>query len=178
MEEKKKNKSKTKGNNFERTIAKILSNWFFKDDTILYRESSSGARGTTNNSRFNGDIVIYDPIKFNEHWKKFPFLIECKNGYKDNIPTFNNWNKVKEWILKLIKQKNEEQHILFLITQFHHQQALLITDQLLQNCLFDICLLIQDENNNISYFYIYKLKELLEKDFYSLFDINIKSLFL
>lgn len=60
---------KEKGNNFERRVAKLLSNW---SGSKFMRTPSSGAIHNFNDKRVVSDIV--PPLSVGE----FPFSIECK----------------------------------------------------------------------------------------------------
>lgn len=151
-------KSKAKGNAFEIKISKLLSQWMFNNPNLLWRESTSGARKII----YNGDIV---PAKIEEYpWKTWPFIIECKHGYKDHIPTLMNQDKIRFWLSKLLSEKNEIQFIPILITKFHNSRKTLFITTILLNSYCDICL--KHFFNNIWHdFYIYDLEILISQLF-------------
>lgn len=152
-------RSKAKGNSFEIKTAKMLSNWMFNDDpNILWRDSTSGGRKVI----YNGDIIPASVDKFN--WRIWPFIIETKHGYKDHIPTFMNFKKVKEWLVKLLSERTETQYIPILIAQFHNCHSILITTMILQ-VYCDISLKILGLDNNFYDFYIYDFKSVLDSNF-------------
>lgn len=161
-------KSKAKGNLFENKIAKELGIWIFNDRDILCRHLTSGAR----KSAWVGDIVPQKqiPRSFNDgHW---PFLVECKNGYKNNVPNLNNQNIVRNWLTKSLLERTSRQNIIYLIISFHGYSPLLITDvefNMRANLIINIC------HNDIVYpFYIYDFKSLTKISFYSLYEDNIE----
>jgi len=168
-------KSKSKGNAFENTTAKQLGTWIFDDKNVLGRHLTSGAIKTT----YMGDIVPIKqfPIKFNG---MYPLLIECKHGYKDNIPTLINQYKLKKWLTKCIDEQSQttEQTTIFLIVKFKYQKTILLTNYLIDPNinLFNLAIPII-YGDKIWYFYIYILNELLELNFFELFPNiwNIKT---
>jgi hypothetical protein len=153
--EKKPNTSKAKGNAFELKIAKMLSEWIFKDKFVLTRSVTSGAIKNV----FVGDIVPQKPFG----WKEFVFDIECKNGYSTHIPNFINYTKVEEWLSKCLKERTMQQPIIWLIAGFHNYEPILITD--LEMTLKSNLIIKVDGFE----FYIYKLKEVMRYNFYSLY---------
>lgn len=154
-------KSKAKGNSFEIKLSKALSTWMFNNRDILWREPTSGGRKII----YNGDII---PANLEEFpWKTWPFIIEAKYGYKQFIPTFLNFNKVKYWLNKLLNERTEIQYIPLLICQFHAHSPILITNQILNHfCELSIIL---DYNTEYLPFYIYNFKSLLEQPFIDVF---------
>jgi len=160
----KSNKSKSKGNSFENKIAKLLSEWMFGEVDFLQRSITSGAikRVTV----YQGDIVPQKQLP----WKDFIFLIECKNGYKQNISNFNNTTLIDNWLIKCLKDRSIDQPIIWLIVGFHSYEPLFITDLELN---IPAKLIIKEEyGGKLIPFYIYKFKELLQYDFYDLFSHN------
>jgi len=156
------NTSKAKGNSFENKMAKLLGEWIFKDKLVLTRSLTSGAI----KSVYTGDIVPQKPFG----WDYFMFNFECKSGYSQHIPNFINYTKIEEWLKKCLKDRTMQQPIIWLICGFHGYETILITDlefTLKSNLIIKV--------ENIS-FYIYKLKELLKYEFYSLYGNNIKLL--
>ncbi len=164
--------SKEQGNREERKQAKQLSMWMFNDPDVLKRHHTSGADKTV----YVGDIM---PIKqlHTFGWTRFGFMVEVKNGYPKNIPTFWNYEKVADWYRKARSECREtDQNILFLICQFKSRSALLITDVLLYDkIMFNVCIPINMKNGFVEWAYVYNLNSLLELDFKSLFEgINYK----
>lgn len=148
---------KAKGNKYERETAKKLSKWMFNDPTILYKHEDSGARKVV----YNGDVTPKHISKY--PWKIFPFVIECKNGYKQNIPTLMNQNHLKKWLKKLLSERTDEQRIPLFIAQYHRQIPILLTTITL-NCKYELALLVNYADVD-EFFYVYKFNELLKKDF-------------
>jgi hypothetical protein len=162
-------KSKIKGNKFEHKVAKEISEWMFKDKTVVGKDPTSGARKYV----YKGDII---PVKAHAFpWKAWPFIFELKNGYKDHIPTLMNYSKVKEWILKLISECDDNQYIPILILQFHYQIPILITNHILNNIKYSIILNIE-YNNNFFYFYVYDYKDILNLNFFDVWPNDIISI--
>ena len=101
--------SKSIGNNYEREVAKKLSLWITEGerDDVLWRENSSGARGTTRkkqgkDSIQEGDFVATD-LEYSWFTKCFyidskcyasfnPIMINEKNAKSNGI--LNQWIKV------------------------------------------------------------------------------------
>jgi hypothetical protein len=156
-------KSKAKGGKFEREIAKSLSIWLFNDPHILKREPTSGAQKV---QHYVGDVVPVAPIR----WSSFPFLIEGKNGYKDNIPTFNNQKMLRQWLTKLLSERTEQQCICWLIVRYHGRAPLIITDTPF-NFYSPLTINIQDSGNTIP-FHVYEMRDLLKYNFYELYKDN------
>ena len=158
--------SKSKGNRFELQVAKKLSKWFFNDETVLYRHESSGARKIN----YVGDIIPKDIEKFT--WKKWPFIIEVKSGYKNNIPTFCGGRKLfNSWIIKLLSEKTEKQFIPILIFQFYRHPIYLMTPLIFHLCDCELAYPIEFNDEKII-FYEYLFEELLKYDFYQIFNEN------
>lgn len=157
---KKPNTSKSKGNQFENKTAKLIGTWIFDDKDAFIRSITSGAI----KSCFVGDIVPQKQLG----WVSYPFLIECKNGYSNNIPNFINYSKIEEWLIKCLKERTKEQPIIYLICAFHSYGTILITD--VEMALKSNLIVKVDYNNNKMPFFIYKLKDLLEYNFYSLYS--------
>lgn len=157
-------KSKAKGNSFEIKLSKLLSTWMFNNRDILWREPTSGGRKVI----YNGDII---PVNLEEFpWKSWPFIIEAKYGYKQFIPTFLNFNKIKYWLCKLLSERTEIQYIPLLICQFHNHSPILLTNLTL-NHFCEISIIIE-YNNEYHTFYIYEFKSLLERPFIEVFGNN------
>tara|TARA_R110000824_G_C15029314_1_gene659186 strand:- start:65 stop:586 length:522 start_codon:yes stop_codon:yes gene_type:complete len=89
----KRKNSRTKGNNFENKVAKILNDRFNTSD--FSRTPGSGAFATTHSLpehlKIYGDLI--SP-------QKFKFVIECKKGYNDQgmHSLLNPKSKVWDWI--------------------------------------------------------------------------------
>src|SRR6056297_1498981 len=164
--------SKSKGNAYERKVAKELSIWMFNDQHLLKRKSDSGMI----KENYCGDVFPEGQLPVN--WKGvFPFLIECKSGYPQHHPTFWKYKMVEKWFNKAYKESLiNKQSIIFLICQFKNQRALLITNELLDmnNILFNVAFPIVNEiEEDVKYGYVYNYNELLKLDFYKIFDLNI-----
>lgn len=158
-------KGKSKGNSFERKVAKELSLWMFNDKDVLRRHPDSGA----SKQCWTGDVI---PLKqLPEIWKgKFPFHIECKSGYPQHLPTFWSYAKVSTWFSKaLLEGYLNNQTIVFLICQFLNKSALLITNTQLPFRLLNVvfpCII----NNEQHWGYVYNYKDILELDFHKEFS--------
>jgi len=148
---------KSKGNKYERETAKRLSKWMFNDNTILYKHEDSGARKVV----YMGDITPKHVSKY--PWHIFPFVIECKNGYAQNIPTLMNQNHLRKWLKKLLDERSDEQRIPFFIAQYHHQIPILMTNIVLRHHYL-VALNVHHDGVN-EFFYVYKFNEILKKDF-------------
>jgi len=158
-------KSKQKGNSFENKTAKELGIWFFNDKDALQRHLTSGAQ----KSVWVGDIT---PIK-QLRWNAFPLLLECKNGYKDNIPDLNKQTIIRDWIIKAIEERTETQPIIWLIVRFHRRKTLLFTDTLFNpSKVFSPLTLNIVYDKQILPFYQYDYEGLLSFDFYDLISHN------
>jgi len=161
---KKPNKSKSKGNSFENKVAKTLSNWIFEGDDFFQRSITSGA--IKRSSMYLGDIVPQKQLP----WKDFIFLIECKNGYKQNISNFNNTTLIDSWLLKCLNDRTDNQPIIWLIIGFHAYEPLFITDLELE---LKSNIIIKEVYNVVTIpFYIYKFKDLVKYNFYDLYSHN------
>jgi len=150
-------RSKPKGNSYERKVAKQMSFWMFNSPNILYRHEDSGARKVV----YTGDIIPKDADHF--YWPFYPFVMEAKNGYEDHIPTIMNQTFLRKWIVKLLSERTDTQRIPFLICQFHHQIPILLTNITL-NAPSDIAV-FQEYNSAIETFFVYKFNELLKMNF-------------
>ena len=158
--------SKQKGNKYEIKIARKLSKWMFNDADVLWRDSTSGGRKQI----YNGDIV---PAKAHSFpWKVWPFLFELKNGYKAHIPTLMNQTKLREWLVKLVQERTEEQYIPVLIAQFHFQIPIMVTPMLL-NFACDTCL-IQAVDGFYYQFYVYHFNEVTKEPFHHILPQDVK----
>lgn len=158
------NRNKAKGNLFENKVAKELGIWMFNDKDMLNRHLTSGAQ----KSAWVGDIIPQKqlPLYFNNG--EFPFLIECKNGYKANIPNLNNQTIIRQWLSKAISETTKTQNVIYLITSFHSYSPLLFTDVSFN--LTSHLILNLNYNNKIIPFYIYEYRKLLAIPFYSLYE--------
>jgi hypothetical protein len=153
------NKSKRKGNSFENKIAKVLGKWIFNNENMLARSMTSGAIKTV----YVGDIVPQKQLG----WKGFPFYFEAKNGYKHNISNFNNTTLIDDWLLKALKDRTQEQPIIVLLVAFHSYTPLFITD--VELSLPAKIVLKETYNNYVFPFYVYRLKDLMNYNFYDLY---------
>jgi len=147
-------KSKRKGNTFENKIAKELGIWMFGDRNMLCRHSTSGAIKTV----WLGDIVPQKQLP--SRWKLWPFYVECKSGYTNQVCTFNSQTIVRSWIDKCIKDLNGLSKIILLIINFKGYSSLLITNYKLESITPMLILIHNDKFYNI-----YEFKEVTKFDF-------------
>lgn len=160
-------RGKAKGNKYEIKVSREMSQWMFNDPNLLWKDSTSGGRKKI----YRGDIV---PAKAHEFpWNIWPFLFEVKNGYKDHIPTLMNQNKLREWLIKLLKELDTCQYIPILISQFHRQTPIFITTLML-NFYCDVSL-IQMYNNTYYTFYVYNYRNLITYDFFETLPEELKT---
>ena len=158
--------AKQKGNIFEHKIAKKLGSWMFNDELMLNRHPTSGAE----KSVYVGDIVPYKRIPNNWNDGIWPFYIECKNGYKNQIPNLINQNIIYKWISKIVPIDNKSnQKIIFLIAGFHGYSPILLTNKKIK---FKANLLLNYDKDN--FFFIYNFNDLLLTNFESLYGSMIK----
>ena len=150
---------KAKGNRYERKVAKELSNWIFDDPTILYKHEDSGARKVV----YTGDITPKHISKY--PWDLFPFVFECKNGYKNQIPSIMNHNHLRQMLRKLLSERSDEQRIPIFIAQYHHQIPILMTTISLNLVPYSLAIALEYEGGT-EFFYVYKYKEVLSQNFY------------
>jgi hypothetical protein len=167
------NIGKDKGNQFERHISRELSTWFFNDKGLLWRESTSGARKV---DAYSGDVVPSNVEKFSKYWNMWPFIIECKSGYRQHTATLSNQTKVREWLCKLLNERIGNQIIPMLIIRFYSQPTILLTTLQLETwCNLSLAL---KQGGTINIFYIYLLSDLLKTDFYEIIPNDVLSKFL
>ena len=160
--------SKQKGNSFERKIAKELSIWMFNNKDILKRHPTSGF----DKCIWTGDVVPLAqlPDEWNSKW---PIHIECKSGYKDDTPDFWNYKKIINWFNKAREEsKINNQNIIYLICQFKHRSALLITNEMIQEYI-PYKLSILDDTYNI--LYVYGYNDIISSNFNNIFNNQIKN---
>ena len=93
---------------FTDKVAKELGVWMFNDRDMFCRHLTSGARKNV----YVGDIVPQKNIPLDFNNGIVPFLIECKNGYKANIPNLNNQTLIRQWLTKALLEKNYNQNII------------------------------------------------------------------
>lgn len=159
--------NKNKGNAFEREVAKKLSRWIYGDQYILGRDPTSGARGTVlgRGQVFVGDIIPVKQLPL--EWQGvFPFIIECKTGYKALMPNLNQQNIIHKWINKLVSERVGNQLNPILIVRFLRQRAVILLPLELDHTEWSICLNIycKTMNQNIK-FYVYKFEDVLKQPF-------------
>jgi hypothetical protein len=154
-------KSKAKGNKFENDMAKQLSQWMFGEIDFLQRSLTSGA--VKRKTLYLGDIV---PAK-NLPWKDFPFFLELKHGYKQFNADFINTTIIDKWLLKCLEQRTKQQPIIYLIVRFHNREIILITD--LELIIRSKIIIREEYNGEFIPFFIYKLKDITNYDFYDLY---------
>ena len=151
---------KAKGNNFERKVARQVGLWFFNDQSMLWRDSTSGGRKVV----YKGDVI---PAKAHEFpWGCWPFLFEAKSGYKEHTPTLMNQNKVREWLVKLISELDQQQSIPMLVAQFHSYQPILLTTTLF-DFYSDVSLMVR-YNDYYYQFFVYNWNLILKSKFYEI----------
>jgi len=163
----KKTSPKEQGNREERKQAKKLGIWIFDDPKFLRKTEGSGSTHII----WTGDIA---PIKeLPEIWnKQWLFEIECKNGYLKHEPNFWKYEQMSKWVKKSYKEsKIHGQRIIWLINQFPRKTALLSTNHLLQQLPFKVCWPVETEDGFI-YMYTYRLKDVMEFNFYDLYNIE------
>lgn len=86
-EPKKKKNGNRKGGDFERKIAKLMTEW---TGVKFERVPASGGLHWKNDNRVYGDIVCNDPT--------FPFVVECKNRQSWNMDALIKGSKeVEKW---------------------------------------------------------------------------------
>lgn len=163
------NSNKEKGNAFERQVAKDLSIWLFgkNNKNLLRRSADSGAQKVN----YGGDIIPEGqlPIEWNSKW---PFLIECKYGYR-NIAIPTPWSRkwLTQWFLKSLEEsKKHKQNIIFIINNFKNRKNNIITTNKLLNTKYILHELsfpiIKD--NKVIHLFVYDYKKVL--------SINLKYL--
>ena len=155
--------NKERGNTFERTVARDMSLWLFNNKKLLRRSADSGAQKVN----YGGDIIPEGqlPSKWNGKW---PFIIECKYGYKE-IAIPNIWNKkwIETWFLKSLEEsKIHNQNIIFIINNFKNRKFnTLTTDIFLNNkyILHEISFPIII-NGYVKHLFVYNYKTILKID--------------
>lgn len=159
-------KGKEKGGRYEREKAKDLSVWIFGEQHVLKRHPDSGA----SKQIWCGDIY---PMQQIPDWHgQFPFMIECKNGYPKDTPTFWKMTRVKKWFEKAYLEGIEhDQEILWLIARFKYQPELFITNVPLPDMLFEVCFPVEIDKE-IKYAYVYRYTDVLDKNFYDLYNLQ------
>jgi hypothetical protein len=167
--------NKAKGSSYENKVAKELGMWMFNDKNMLSRHLTSGAQ----KSVYIGDIVPQKRLPDTFNNGIWPFVIECKNGYKNLTPNLNNQNIVRKWLNKsYIEMINNEftfQKVIYLITSFHGYSPLLFTDIMFSPFVVTADLIINvkiDDTSLVIPFYIYKYRELLEIEFSKVYENN------
>ena len=159
--------NKEKGNREERKQAKQLSLWMFNDKDVLKRQSDSGALELI----WSGDVIPLKqmPPEWNGRW---PFMIEIKIGYKNNLPTFWSYNKLVKWVKKAyIESKTHNQNIVMLITQFHNRPALISINYFICNLPYQVIYPVECKDVWL-HMYTYKLKDLINIPFYQVFNFE------
>ena len=107
-----KTNSKSIGNNWERDFCKLMNEWFTgdKESDVVWRDNSSGARGTTRQKRGkvsykNGDIVANH--RDYEYWFEL-FFVDTKTTKEANLMFINPKNQKSNFILKEWDKVNSE----------------------------------------------------------------------
>ena len=158
--------SKAKGNSCEWKVARELGVWMFNDRDMLGRHITSGAIKRV----WVGDVIPQKQLPHTFNNGQFPFFIEVKNGYKNNIPNLNNQTIIRQWLSKARTETNDVQNIIYLVASFHAYSPLLITDTPF-NIHANLVLNLFD-NGGIIPFFIYEYRKILEHSFYSLYENN------
>ncbi len=156
-----KSTSKRKGNTFENKIAKELGQWMFGDRHMLCRHATSGAI----KSAWLGDIIPQKQLP--KQWKSWPFYIECKSGYTNQVCTLNNQTIVRTWIDKCHKDLNGVIKIILLIVNFKGYTSLFITNYKLIDIEPHVIIVHDSKLYNV-----YEFKELIQLDFLKSFGWN------
>lgn len=152
---------KAKGSQFEREISKKLSLWMFNDSHTLCRHPTSGA----NKYVYVGDVI---PIK-QINWSSFPFLFELKCGYKNQTPTFMNYQIITKWLIKAYSERTTMQHNVWLVTRFKNYKTIcIISDQL--NINWDLSIYVPELKE---YFFVYDLDTLFRYNFEDVIQPNL-----
>ena len=161
----KQGKSNAKGNLFENKTAKQLGQWMFDNPNMLIRSTTSGAKKTA----YLGDIVPAMQMP----WTTWPFNVETKHGYENQIADLSNQKTTREWLGKVIAERGDQELIIYLIIKFHRRKTILLTDLPFSNVTAPIIL---NHAHGTGYlpFHLYNFEELLTCDFYSLYDNNEK----
>lgn len=98
-EPKKKKNGNRKGGDFERKIAKVMTEW---TGVKFERVPASGGLHWKKDNRVYGDIVCNDPT--------FPFVVECKNRQSWNMDALIKGNKaVEKWWAQVNKDATDTQ---------------------------------------------------------------------
>ena len=158
---------KEQGNREERKQAKKLSMWMFADGDVLKKQADSGALEII----WSGDVV---PMKqMPDEWnKRWPFLMEVKNGYKKHYPDFWKYGMLAGWIKKAYKEsKTHNQSTLFVATQFYRRTALITTNYCTTALPFKVSFPIELDNE-WKFMYVYRLKDMMSINFKEVFDFN------
>ena len=158
--------AKSKGNGFERKIAKELSIWMFNDENVLKRTPSSGA----DKCILCGDIMPMKQMDTSWH-QTFPFLIECKTGYDSRCPSFWSYDILTEWIKKLhTESKVNNQNLILLICQFKSRKKIIITNHTLDMSIILPHLVFPVIYSGLVYWhYMYMYKDMLNIHFDKLY---------
>jgi hypothetical protein len=121
LKKKKRVNSRTKGNAFERKVASILNEYHETSD--FCRTPGSGAFATTHklpkHLQVKGDLIT--PTNY-------PFVIECKKGYKFSISDcLNLKSDFREIINKIEKEAKDSNKLPLLIFQQDRQSVYCLT---------------------------------------------------
>ena len=152
-------KAKRKGNAFENTTAKLLSQWIFNNKHVLTRHRTSGAQKHT----YVGDLEPQRQLH-DYGWPCLPFMFELKCGYPQHEPTFNNQTQLKKWLIKACYELTNEQSILWFIARFKNKQTLLVSNKELDAIHWNITLAVF-HNGITAMFYVYLLKDVMTYSF-------------
>ena len=137
----------------------------FDNPNMLIRSTTSGAKKTA----YLGDIVPAMQMP----WTIWPYNIETKHGYANQIADLSNQKTTREWLSKVIAERGDQELVIYLIIKFHRRKTILLTDLPFSNITAPIILNHTYETGNIP-FHLYNFEELLTYDFYGLYSNNEK----
>lgn len=125
---KKRKNGRTKGNSFERLVAKLLSNWW---DEEFHRTPSSGGLHWKRDNRVTGDVVT--PENSN-----FPFSIECKKVEGWNFEQLlKDTGEIKSWWCQCFKDSEEVGKIPLLIFSKNRSPIYYMTTKEVAEIIFE-----------------------------------------
>ena len=159
---KKKINSRTKGNTFERQVAKILNERF--NTTEFSRTPGSGAFATTHqlpdHLKIYGDLIT--PINFK-------YCIECKKGYnKENLYSLYNYSSdFWKFIDQCQKDSDKCGRLPMVIFKQDRHPILAIVPS---NILYNSSNYIEISRDGERIYRIYPLEHILKEQLYAWFD--------
>jgi len=156
---KKRTNSRTKGNTFERKIAKILNGVF--ETKEFSRSPGSGAFATTHtlpdHLKIHGDLITPE---------NFRFCIECKKGYnKENITSLFNYNSdIWKFINQCERDSIKANKVPMVIYQQDRQKTLCILPKGVFPDHINHILIKDIRSIAVKYYCIYLLDNLIAKE--------------